>query len=283
MHPGTGAPQRRTVHFMNLSNPMINFASTLAKWLIILAAITVMWETARNLWLNWGTSYFWASSLVAAVIGMLAWWGIGLTAYLTAPRKADKSSETQHAGITQSATASGGSTITPQVKESATASSTGAINQAGRDINIGNQAGRDINIGISESTMLTLLKDKANARDRELAHKYPLGCVLLGVLSDGKVVYEPGPHSVKLDRNNKIAISIDATTKMADIVIGVFNFTDETDRTFNLDQLFIRIPYLENRPAVLPFGFEGGKGPISAYVEVLDESNAIFVIGFKYD
>ena len=46
-----------------------------------------MWETAKNLWLNWGTTNFWVSSLVAALVGMFVWWGIGAIAYLSAPRK----------------------------------------------------------------------------------------------------------------------------------------------------------------------------------------------------
>jgi len=64
--------------------------STFEPWLFILLSaslIVIMWETAKNLWLNWGTTNFWVSSLVAALVGMFVWWGIGAIAYLSAPRK----------------------------------------------------------------------------------------------------------------------------------------------------------------------------------------------------
>src|SRR5437016_5379192 len=60
--------------------------STLGIWLFILLIAVCMWEMARNLWTNWGTSNFWVSSLVAALVGVLTWWAIELVAYLSAPK-----------------------------------------------------------------------------------------------------------------------------------------------------------------------------------------------------
>jgi len=74
---------------MHLKN-VPTMRSTFEPWLFILLSaslIVIMWETAKNLWLNWGTTNFWVSSLVAALVGMFVWWGIGAIAYLSAPRK----------------------------------------------------------------------------------------------------------------------------------------------------------------------------------------------------
>jgi len=239
---------------------MINFVSTLAKGLIILAAITVMWETARNLWLNWGTSYFWASSLVAAVIGVLFWWGIGLAAYLTAPGKADKSSETQHASVTQSATASGGS----------------VINQAGRD--------QIINMGISESTVRKILADKAVPANTELAKKYPLGCILLGI-TDGTVIFKPKSTVWRFDPGNEVRIRIDQDEKIAEIIFVFFKLSgikEGQSEGFTLENCTIQFPYVENVPKALKFGWTLPNGATaSLFVEVLDTVNKIFVLGLK--
>jgi len=161
----------------------------------------------------------------------------------------------------------------PQKNQSATASGGSTINQAGRDINI----------GISESTMLTLLREKVNARDRELAEKYPLGCVLLGVLSDGKVIYQPGPHSLKFDPANDIKVTIDTATKIAHVSINFFQFRSETGLGATLDDMGLDLEYVENSSQVLPLGFaDSSTGRVfRPYIEVLDESNKIFVIGFK--
>src|SRR6266487_1673623 len=57
---------------MHLKN-VPTMRSTFEPWLLILLSaslIVIMWETAKNLWLNWGTTNFWVSSLVAALVGV---------------------------------------------------------------------------------------------------------------------------------------------------------------------------------------------------------------------
>jgi len=60
---------------------------------VALLLASFMWDIAKNLWVNWGTTNFWASSLAAAVVGMLVWWIIGAVAYLSAPKNPAKAAQ----------------------------------------------------------------------------------------------------------------------------------------------------------------------------------------------
>ena len=151
--------------------------STAANWLVILiisvlflSFMSFVWEIAKSLWANWGNSASWLSSAIAPIVGVLLWWGVGLVAYLTAPRTA--ASPTPAPSTQQSATASGGSTITQ--------------NQAGRDIN---EAGRDIvinNLAPTETIPGT------NVTEQQVRDFFPYGYVIFS-FRDGNWTYSPLP------------------------------------------------------------------------------------------
>lgn len=185
---------------------------------------------------------------------MLAWWGIGLAAYLTAPRKADKSSETQHTSATQSATASGGSTII----------------QVGGNVTI-------INPGVREETEKAHLRVEAAKLQGELGDKYPLGYVLLGI-ANGEIVYEP---YVKLFRisgdweNWRIWIRNEGipTVELAMSKVEIDGFKYEDN--------FVSVPYSDGAAVALPWTFRKDGTVAYPYIEVIDTNQKIFAIGFS--
>jgi hypothetical protein len=130
--------------------------------------------------------------------------------------------------------------------------------------------------------MLKLLNDKANARDRELAQKYPFGCILLGVLSDGKIIYYTGRHSLGFNPDNDIAIEIGTSKKTANINLKFFQLSSKTGDIWTIYNLTLQLDYVKNHPQLWPIQFlTKDRIRVAAYIEVLDESDAIFVIGFK--
>jgi hypothetical protein len=215
--------------------------------LVIIAAMLTLFKDAI---FNFGQSQPILSTGVVMVVAGVAWW------FLVVKGPKPKSDVIQSPPVSQSATVSGRST--------------------------NYQAGRDINVGISESAMLKLLNDKANARDRELAQKYPLGCILLGVLSDGKIIYDSGRHSLRFNPDNDITIEIDAAKKIANINVKFLELTSRAGDTWTMSDFTVRMNYIENHAHLWPFNFQTKVGTVvTAYIEVLDESDAIFVMGFK--
>lgn len=97
------------------------------------------------------------------------------------------------------------------------------------------------------------------------------------------MIYQSNSHSLKLDPDNFVMIAIDAATKIACIRIKSFRFTERQDDVWwGLRGSTLEMQYVENRPKSLPFQYKTKAGiSFSPYIEVLDESNAIFVIGFK--
>lgn len=123
-------------------------------------------------------------------MGVLAWWLIGLVAYLSAPKSAKASPTHTPIQQQQSASASGSSTVTQ--------------NQAGRDIN---QAGRDIvinNLGPAETLPGT------DVTERQVREAFPFGYVIFSQ-RDGKWTYSPLP-SDKMQFSgdwNRVTIGVD--------------------------------------------------------------------------
>lgn len=150
--------------------------------------------------------------------------------------------------------------------QTATASGNAAINQVG-----GNQT-----IGISESTMLKLLSDKATSRDEMLRDRYPLGCVLLGILDDSKIVY----HFVGPLRLTKTDLQVIMSDTRILIFINDFEF-DVNGASLRCHDMSLQAEYEENQPKPWPFGgtFHGQK--VRPYFEVLDKENRVCVIGLK--
>lgn len=71
-----------------------------------------MWEIAKNLWANWGTTSFWLSSFVAGLVGVAIWWIIGGVLYLSAPRITAQNQSSSAPPVQQSiGNVSGGSTV----------------------------------------------------------------------------------------------------------------------------------------------------------------------------
>jgi hypothetical protein len=158
--------------------------------------------------------------------------------------------------------------------QSATASGNSTINQAGRDV--------IINEGVSEATVRKILSAKAISANKELAKKYPLGCVLMGI-TEGKVIFESDSSVFQFDPENKVTIAINDAKKQAAIDFVLFKITTIKGKAvLQIDACRMRISYVENVPRRLMIAFTLPDG-IKAYpfVEVLDEANKVFVLGFK--
>jgi hypothetical protein len=227
-----------------------------------------MLEVLRNIWLNYGWSHPWLSSLAAAVFGLSAWWIFGgLIALSTQDSQptSKSASPVNPANVQQSAVASGGSTI----------------NQAGRDV--------IINMGISEGTMKNLLRDKAIAANQELSQKYPFGYLLFGV-ANGEVVFQPDPATgLRFNPNNTALITIDSVQRRATVTFPFFEFTFPNNSTVSWVDVAYAFDYVENEPSLFNIGFKMQETApaispeISPYIEVLDASKVIFLLGFKRD
>src|SRR5256886_4456572 len=147
----------------------------------------------------------------------------------------------------------------PAINQSATASGSGVVNQAGRDLTI--------NQGISEATVLAILKQTALSASAELASAYPGGYLLLGI-ANGRIIYEPKTDtfimtaSASIDRtNNLLTVAIKYLKIQGPINVQLTNVTE----TF---------PFIENRARASSFSSR-------VYYEMLDTSKNIFVIGLK--
>jgi hypothetical protein len=164
-----------------------------------------------------------------------------------------------------------------QTKQSATASGGSTINQAGRDLTI-------INAGIPESTVLKILSEKAISANSELAKKYPLGYVLMGI-ADGKVIFEPKSLVLQFDSDNKVEIEIDEVQQTAWVKFVFFKVWDtKRSAAFLLDKVFLETAYTENVSTPLPVALSFANTPyLYGYVEILDRANKVFVVGFSPD
>jgi hypothetical protein len=147
------------------------------------------------------------------------------------------------------------------------------------------QAGSNsvINYGVSEATVREILKQKEIEVNEKLALKYPQGYILFGIAS-GKIIYEP--------RFREIIISADwdnTTIKFAPgnhyLVISIPDLTlqmpgysiSPNPGQHSLIQL--SFPFIENEPKEILSMIPPLAG--RAFIEVLDTSEKIFIIGFK--
>jgi len=160
-------------------------------------------------------------------------------------------------GTHQNATTSG--TNSPAINQSATASGSGVVNQAGRDLTI--------NQGISEATLLAILRQKALSARDELASAYPGGYLLLGI-ANGRIIYEPKTNTFTMTAS----ASIDRTNNLVTVFIQQLKIKGEIDvQLTNCTETF---PFIENRARASSFSTR-------VYYEMLDTSKNIFVIGLK--
>jgi hypothetical protein len=231
--------------------------STAANWLVILI-ITVLflsfmsfvWEIAKSLWANWGNSAFWLSSAIAAIVGVLAWWGVGLVAYLTAPRTVASSTPSMQ----QSATASGGSTITQ--------------NQAGHDIVINSLAPSETVPG-------------TNVTERQLREAFPFGYVIFSQ-RDGKWTYSPLP-SDKMQYTgdwDKVAIGIDFEHGGVRWIVPDFNSTN-TNIKLTAGRITADVP-LNPKQITIVRAFVFGNQAILCVATLSDNQRfPVFVLGFR--
>lgn len=172
------------------------------------------------------------------------------------------------------------------VQQSASASGNATINQVG-----GNQT---VNIITSEEQMQKLLKKTEEQRyDDELKSKYDMGCILLGVLGNGKITYDfDTAHDLVFDPKNDVQIMLsldDSESKVLGftLYLNYFHFTAKRgpEDGFTLHDMSFEMNYKEGTPNVLPwirFNLIDGTS-FKPYIEVLDPLNHIFVIGFKSD
>jgi hypothetical protein len=232
--------------------------STVGKWLFMLAILTivlpVMLEMARNIWLNYGWSHPWLSSLVAAILGIAAWWMFGgLVSLSIRDRDSAKSSSPT---VQQSATASGGSTIT----------------QVGGDLTV-NQGG----LSEEDRNMIRgLVKQKSFDEMADLTRRYRYGYLIFGLSPDGKpVTYQGELLNVRIDVNwSDLRVSlIDSGSRMQIFVpaITVQFQQGSVDRYWNNVETQ---PFVENEP--IPSLTVPGM-----FYEVLNVEKRIFLIGFK--
>ena len=224
-------------------------------------------ETLKQLWINWGWSHPFASSVVVAGIAVATWWLFGLLVTLATPQ-----SPTQDASPAQSASPS--SPATPQnIQQSAIASGSSTINQAGRDV--------VINSGISDQTMKELLRDKSNAANMELIQKYPYGYVLLGI-ANGKIIYEPNLRRFRVEadwENWRISINpIEHRLRLFMSRISIVN--DRGNRSFYANEI-VEVPYGEKPEGESFDTMHGADRGVGIYFEIIDLEKWIFLIGFK--
>jgi hypothetical protein len=226
-------------------NRTASFVSTGFNWLLILLLAAIMWEIAKNLWANWGTSSFWLSTLCAAAVGVLVWWAIGLILYLAAPRSVAQTQPQPNPTMKQSiGNVSGGS----------------SVNQAGGNITI--------NQGVSEDTLRQIINQKAVSAHAELSARYPMGYVILGV-ADGNIVYNSTHAPPELEVDWKSAeIRFENGSKK--ILIPNVRIGNAGVGNCKADFSFLR-PGM-NLVAI---------GDLRLGGEVLDEDKSIVVIGLK--
>ena len=161
-------------------------------------------------------------------------------------------------GTHQKATTSGSNSLA--INQSATASGSGVVNQAGRDLTI-------INQGVSEATVLAILKQKDISASGALASSYPGGYLLLGI-ANGRIIYEPNTNSFTM----VASASINRTNNFLIVDIEYLKIQG----LINLEEVNITesFPFIENRARASLLSPR-------VYYEVLDVSKNIFIIGVK--
>jgi hypothetical protein len=227
-------------------------------WMVIFGLtvvfICIMFDVLRNIWLNYGWSQPIASSIVAALIGIAAWWLFGGLVSLSAigSRSEPPAPGEGPAVVNQTANASAGSTI--------------------------NQAGRDINQGVSEETLRKAMSEKLAANLDRIIAKYPGGYVILGI-ADGKVVHEGKTRTgttIEADWDN-VRIGFDETNDTLILCIPqLVVVVDGGNLVLRLFEGNVEVfrPVKENEP------LRSCASPNVSY-ELLDKSRRILLIGIK--
>jgi hypothetical protein len=179
-----GAAYRYAVAAPRLDSIPLSTVGTRLLILLVALSIPLVMETLKNLWLNWGWSHPFASSVAVALIAVAAWWLFGLIVTLATPQ-----SPTQGASPAPSAT--------PQnIQQSATASDGSTINQVGGDLTI-NQGG----LSDEDRKMLRdLVKKKSVDGMAEFAQRYRHGYLIFGLSPNGgPVTYQGELRDARID------------------------------------------------------------------------------------
>jgi hypothetical protein len=170
-------------------------------------------------------------------------------------------------------------------QQSAKASDHSTVNQAiASDHSIINQPGGQVIINITKSgeTVRTQLQQTITAHE-ELSQRYPLGYVLFGI-AGGNVVFQKPETGLELSPNNKAVIKIDSVKKRATVSLVFFQATFPNGFPVIMESVKQIFPYVENQPEkfAAQFGFGKNGELIDVYIEVIDSSKFIFLLGFKY-
>jgi hypothetical protein len=127
-----------------LENKVLIFIGYLFTLVFLGVVFYVMLEMLRNIWLNWGSSHPWISTLVAGAVGIGLWWGFGMAVMLSAP-KTDVPKESKTAAPAKAGSLS--------VHDAHVRAGHGSDNAPGGDANLqaghgyGGASGGDVTIG----------------------------------------------------------------------------------------------------------------------------------------
>ena len=133
-------------------------------------------EMLKNIWINYGWSHPWLSSLIAAASGLVLWWAFGL--FVTAATARSQA-------VTQAQ-----QSPTPIVQQSAGPGSTQQqANVSGGSTNI--QAGRDANVTINRAAPNETIPG-TNATEQQIRDTFPFGYVIFSQRG-GQWTYSPLP------------------------------------------------------------------------------------------
>jgi hypothetical protein len=253
-----GAAYRYAVAAPRLDSIPLSTVGTRLLILLVALSIPLVMETLKNLWLNWGWSHPFASSVAVALIAVAAWWLFGLIVTLATPQ-----SPTQGASPAPSAT--------PQnIQQSATASDGSTINQVGGDLTI-NQGG----LSDEDRKMLRdLVKKKSVDGMAEFAQRYRHGYLIFGLSPNGgPVTYQGELRDARIDVDwSNLRVKRTDSDRMQ-ISTPTIHAVFEGGAVFRIFNNVENVPFVENVP--IPSVWDGMS------CELLDAEKGIFLIGFK--
>jgi hypothetical protein len=219
-----------------------------------------MWQTAKDVWLNWGFSHPFLSSLLAMGLGLVAWWTMGLFIYL-----ADKSSSSAPAAVAAARPAASESP-TPSVNQSVSNVSGGStVNQAAGNITV--------NQGVNEETLREMLKQKSIAGMADFAAKYPNGYVIFGLAGGGRLIYESHLRDIEIQTNWDTLTLRRVGNTMLIKLPTVRMRVPEQKYTAVFNSNTVRFQFVEHKPVAMQI-IPG------MYFEMVDDAQEIFLLGY---
>jgi hypothetical protein len=157
----------------------------------------------------------------------------------------------------------------PQITQSATASGSSTINQAGHDI--------VINQGVPEATVREILKEKLVSEHSELSGKYSAGYVIFGI-ANGAIVQQPYVKQFRISadwENWRIVIRNEATPRV-DLIVSKLQIDG-----WRFEDNVVSVLYTDGAAVAMGWVYEAKGAQLYPYLEVIDTNQKIFAIGFS--